>query len=81
VLHVLSQLMGVRGIVKIIDSGMLRLSLLYFWHDPYDTNKISKCTTFINDSIHRSTRDLYVLEFPYVLLFYRLLMGVRKYVS
>jgi len=67
-----------KGIVKRIDSGMLRLSLLSFWHDPYDTNETCKCTSSINDFIHRSIRHIYVLEFPRVIIFYHLFMGLRK---
>jgi len=56
--------------VKVIPS--------FFWHDPNDTNKMCKCTNSMSDSIHRSIRDIYILEFPCVIIFYHLFMGLRR---
>ncbi|OIT01969.1 pentatricopeptide repeat-containing protein, chloroplastic [Nicotiana attenuata] len=50
----------------------------FFWHDPYDANETSKCTTSINYSIRRNARDVYILILQCVILFYHLFMGLKN---
>jgi len=71
---------NLRG-VQIYKNMYVKAIHSFFWHDPYSTNETRKSTTSINDAIHKSIRGAYILEFPCVLLFNHMFMGLRKYTS